>query len=134
MSAHLPVSVRRLAVVVATALALAGPATGASGTASLRIVYRANADAAPLVLTLRCNPPRGTVRQPALACRRLTSGGRALFAPTPSGVACSQIYSGPQSAVVTGTLAGRRLWARFTRRDGCEVDRWARVAFLLPQT
>jgi hypothetical protein len=56
-----------------------------------------------------------------------------LFAPTPPGVACSQIYGGPQTAVVTGTLAGRGLWARFARRDGCEVERWNRIAFLLPR-
>ena len=136
MPAHLPLSVRRTAVfAVATALGLAVTGAGASatGTTSLRIVYRASADAKPLAFTLGCGPPRGTVRQPAIACRRLASGGRALFAPTPPGVACSQIYGGPQTAVVTGTLAGRALWARFARRDGCEVDRWNRIAFLLPR-
>ena len=51
--------------------------------------------------------------------------------PTPRDKACSMIYGGPQQAVVSGTLAGRRVWARFTRRDGCEIARWNRVAFLL---
>jgi hypothetical protein len=115
------------------AIAFAATAHGAGGTTSLRIVFRATAGAPAHVATLRCNPPRGTVPRPAAACRRLATTGRALFAPTPPGVACTQIYGGPQIAVVTGTLAGRRLWARFMRRDGCEVERWNRIAFLLPR-
>ena len=75
---------------------------------------------------------RGDRCEPGAACRRLLAAGRAIFAPTPPGTACTQIYGGPQIAVVTGTLAGRRVWARFRRRDGCEVARWNRVAFLLP--
>jgi hypothetical protein len=136
MPANLPVIVRSVAVVaVATALGLVvvGTATGAVGSTSLRIVYRSNADTKPLSFTLRCGPAGGTVRLPVTACRRLAAGGRALFAPTPPGVACSQVYGGPQTAIVTGTLAGHRLWARFTRRDGCEVERWNRVAFLFPR-
>jgi len=116
-----------LLIAVAPSLAHA-----AGDSTSLRVVYSASAGAKPKVATLRCNPPRGTVARPAAACRRLTTAGRALFAPTPAGVACTQIYGGPQIAVVTGMLAGRRLWARFMRRDGCEVDRWNRVAFLFP--
>ena len=112
---------------------LSSVAPAATGGTSLRVVYRASAGALPHVATLRCDPPRGTVPRPAAACRRLAAGGRALFAPTPPGVACTQIYGGPQIAVITGTLAGRQLWASFRRRDGCEVDRWNRVAFLLPK-
>ena len=41
------------------------------------------------------------------------------------------IYGGPQVALVTGTLRGVKVWARFRRRDGCEIARWNRVAFLL---
>ena len=59
------------------------------------------------------------------------AAGRGIFAPTPPGAACTQIYGGPQQAVVTGTLAGSRVWARFMRRNGCEIGRWNRVTFLL---
>jgi hypothetical protein len=52
------------------------------------------------------------------------------FAPVPVGIACTMIYGGPQVAVVTGTYAGRRVWARFRRTDGCQVHRWDRVSFL----
>jgi hypothetical protein len=67
----------------------------------------------------------------AAACARLETGGRALFAPTPRGILCTDIYGGPQVAFVKGTLDGRHLWARFSRSDGCQIARWSRIAFLL---
>jgi len=124
---------RTALAVIAVAL-WAGAAQAAGGTTSLRIAVRATPDATPRVLTLHCNPARGTVPRPGAACRRLLAAGRAIFAPTPAGTACSQIYGGPQLAVVTGMLAGRKVWATFRRRDGCEVARWNRVAFLLGQS
>jgi len=130
MHPPLPVRARSLGLALAIAAA-ASTAHAASSTTSLRIVYRANSGARPHVTTLHCDPPRGIVPRPAAACRRLAAGGRALFAPTPPGVACTQIYGGPQVALVTGTLSGRRIWARFARRDGCETERWNRIAFLL---
>ncbi|MEP6893792.1 MAG: hypothetical protein ABI927_08445, partial [Gaiellaceae bacterium] len=65
------------------------------------------------------------------ACSRLLAAGRAIFAPTPRGIACTQIYGGTPEAFVTGTLRGVKVWARFRRRDGCEIARWNRVGFLL---
>jgi hypothetical protein len=44
---------------------------------------------------------------------------------------CSQIFSGPQVALVTGIYRGRHVWARFRRTDSCQTDRWNRIAFLL---
>jgi hypothetical protein len=119
----------RALVAVGVALTC-GTALAAGGTTSLRVVYRPVPGAPARMLTLRCNPPAGSVARPAAACRRLATLGRAAFAPTPAGTACTQIYGGPQVAVVTGTLGGQRLWARFTRRDGCEVARWSRISFL----
>jgi hypothetical protein len=124
------VGVRTLVVATALVFLSANGALGSGGATSLRIVVRANPDAPAHVATLRCNPSGGTVLHPAQACRRLLAAGRAIFAPTPPGTACTQIYGGPQVALVTGTLAGLRVWARFPRRDGCEVARWNRVAFL----
>jgi hypothetical protein len=69
----------------------------------------------------------------ARTCARLEDGGRALFMPTPRGILCTDIYGGPQVAFVRGTMDGRRIWARFSRNDGCQISRWGRVAFLLRQ-
>jgi hypothetical protein len=68
------------------------------------------------------------VRCPGPAyCAKLT---RAAFAPVPPQTVCTMVYGGPQQALVTGTLGGRKLSARFKRTDGCETARWNRLAFL----
>jgi Subtilisin inhibitor-like len=80
--------------------------------------------------TLRCGPAGGTFAHPARACVKLARL-RAPFAPVPRNAVCSDIYGGPSVARVTGVFRGRRIWAVFRRRNGCEIGRWNRVAFLL---
>jgi Subtilisin inhibitor-like len=81
--------------------------------------------------TLRCAPVRGTLPHRAGACAKLARIARP-FAPVPTGVACSDIYGGPQVARVAGTFRGRGVRATFNRRDGCEIARWDAVRFLFP--
>jgi Subtilisin inhibitor-like len=121
------------------AFALIACAAGAAGTSqgetSLTVVYWANgADTAtPERWTLRCNPPRGTLPRPAVACRRLAADGRKLIAHVGGGQACTQIWGGPQTARVIGRVLGERVWASFSRADGCQISRWQRVSpWLLP--
>ncbi len=83
------------------------------------------------VYTLRCAPAGGTLPHRAAACRNLLRL-RTPFAPTPKGSACTQIYGGPQTALVTGRLRGKLVRAGFSRTDGCEIARWNRVRFLFP--
>ena len=45
--------------------------------------------------------------------------------------ACTQIYGGPQTARVTGTIDGVKLDRRFTRTNGCEIADFTRAAALL---
>ncbi len=124
---------RAALTVLAAAAIVVLPAAAQAGAIDLRIAYRATDTAAPQMLTLRCDPARGTVSHPAAACLRLRAIGAGAFAPTPRGMrACSQIYGGPMTAVVTGSYYGRTVWARLTRSDGCAVARWTRVAFLFP--
>jgi len=119
------------AVLSACALALAATPS----TTSLRVTFwenGANPDSS-VTWTLRCNPPRGSLRRPAAACRRLAAGGVKLFAPSPTNAVCTEIYGGPQQARVVGTLAGKRIWAAFARTNGCAIGRWNRVSpWLLP--
>ena len=51
--------------------------------------------------------------------------------PTAGDVACTDIFGGPQTATISGTLNARRVSARFSRSNGCEVARWEKVAPLL---
>lgn len=79
---------------------------------------------------LTCDPAGGDHPSPATACgtlRRLD----APFAEAPADRACTEIYGGPQVAVVTGFHDRRQVSARFTRTDGCQIARWDRLADVL---
>ncbi len=121
-----------LAAVAASVLAFAGPGAGEGGT-DLRIrVWNEGRDGRPAqTFTLRCDPAGGSIRQPATACRKLKALRRP-FAPLPKDVVCTQIYGGPQEALVTGRHAGRKVWVLLTLRDGCRIERWRTLSFLTP--
>jgi hypothetical protein len=126
-----------LLLTLAAALVACGSSSAAetAPTTSLTVTYWPNGmgAAGKRTWTVACAPARGTLARPAAACRRLKAGGVKLFAPTPKNVACTQIYGGPQVARVVGTVKGQRVSASFSRRDGCEISRWARLSpWLLP--
>jgi len=119
------------AVLSACSLALAATPPGTS----LRVTYWEDGakTGSSVTWTLRCKPARGSLRRPAVACRRLAAGGFKLFAPIPSDSVCTEIYGGPQRARVVGIVAGKRVWASFARTNGCHIARWNRVSpWLLP--
>lgn len=121
-----------LAAIAVVAVTQAHAVTS-SGT-SLRVIYWKDGAVvkATSTWTLRC-PPGGTLPRPAVACKRLVRGGPTLFAPLPKGIVCTEIYGGPQKARVVGTVGGKRIWATFTRQNGCHIDRWNRLSpWLLP--
>ena len=129
----------RLAVGVAIgALALvsgsAVPAAPALET-SLVVTYWPEGDMSSKRVrwTLRCDPAGGTLPRPARACAKLAAGGVKLFAPIPPNTACTEIYGGPQKARVVGVVGGKRVWASFSRENGCHIGRWQRLSpWLLP--
>jgi hypothetical protein len=105
----------------------------ASASTSLNVTVWPNGQGEPpkRVYTLRCNPLGGTLPKRAEACAKLARMTRP-FAPTPKDVACTEIYGGPQQALITGRLRGYTVRASFSRRNGCEIARWNRVRFLFP--
>jgi hypothetical protein len=114
--------------VLAASFLLAGAAE--PGATDLRITVWPQGKPGPSTQrTLRCDPAAGTLARPARACRRLGAAAKP-FAPIPPDTACTQIYGGPQVALVAGTYHRTRIWTRFQRRNGCEIDRWNRLAFL----
>ena len=115
-------------LVALVALALAGPSS-AQLTVTVWFGGRAHASRS---WTLQCSPIGGTLPRRAAACAGLARLGAGVFAPVPPETVCSQIYGGPQVGVVRGLFRGRRVRATFTRRNGCEIARWNRVAFLFP--
>ena len=72
-------------------------------------------------------------RSPATAaCRRLLARPPWPFAPTPATSRAGRSTAGRRTRLVTGTLRGAEACGRdLRRRDGCEIARWNRVAFLL---
>jgi hypothetical protein len=96
--------------------------------------------AAELTVVARPDGPDGRVRKRSIECERLgTSAPEApcrglsveRLAPVPPTTACAEIYGGPATARVTGTLRGERVEAEFSRVDACEIERWDRNAALL---
>lgn len=79
-------------------------------------------------LHLRCTRP-----DQSMACGAAAGVSAADLRPTPTGIACSQIFRGPQTATIVGVLRGQRVNARFSRVNGCEVKRWNGVADLLDE-
>jgi hypothetical protein len=79
---------------------------------------------------LTCDPPGGNHTRPDEACAALARQEAAL-APVPGDAICTQIFGGPQEARVFGTVSGREVDAVFSRTNGCEIDRWDKLALLL---
>ena len=130
MRAAAPLAVLVAALVASTAALGAGPST-----TSLRVTYWEDGavTSKSVTWTLRCDPASGSLARPARACTRLAAGGVKLFAPLRKDMVCTELYGGPQRARVVGTVDGKRVWATFTRRDGCEIDRWQRISpWLVP--
>ena len=58
---------------------------------------------------------------------------RRAFEPVSKRTVCTDIFGGPQTASVEGTLRGDAISARFSRRNGCEIARWKLAAPLLDE-
>ncbi|MEA2380441.1 MAG: hypothetical protein QOH72_412 [Solirubrobacteraceae bacterium] len=47
--------------------------------------------------------------------------------------ACTQIFGGPERALVSGAIGTRRIRRAFSRTDGCKTADWRRAMPLLPR-
>lgn len=107
-----------------------------AGSTELSITYRADEMAAPVVMTLTCEPTGGDHPRAAAACDSLAtaSAGGDPFAAPAGDMACTQIYGGPQTAAVVGTRNGSAVNAQFSRVNGCEIARWDALEPVLSPT
>lgn len=85
----------------------------------------------PGAWTLTCSPAGGDHPDPEAACAALADAGADVFAPVPADRPCTMIYGGPETATVTGHIEQTPVDAEFNRVNGCEIDRWERLAPLL---
>lgn len=118
---------------LALALALGAPAAAAAAGTELKITFwpEGQGHGASSAWTLRCAPPGGTLPRADAACDRL-GASRNPFAPIPKNQVCTEIYGGPQEAIVAGRYQGRRIWIRLRRTNGCEIARFYGLRFLVP--
>ena len=121
-----------LAVACGSATGAASGDPGAPKPSALTISVAAHQGATPRRVTLTCAPAKagGTHPEPQAACTALARA-KAPFAPVPAGIACSMIYSGPQTASITGTWDGKRVSATYSRDNGCQTARWNKIAPVL---
>jgi aminoglycoside phosphotransferase (APT) family kinase protein len=79
--------------------------------------------------------PGSTLPDAPAALAAVEQFGGEIFFPVPNPYRiCTQQYGGPQVAVVAGWFHGRKVSARFSRTDGCEIARWRTMAALLGGT
>jgi subtilisin inhibitor-like len=121
-----------VAVLVA-ALLTSGAAAGTPATRLAISVYpNGTADSSAVEhYRLQCGPAEGTVPRPVRACRVLAVLAHP-FARIGARTMCAQVIAGPQEAVVTGILRGRRITAHLSLTSSCETQRWRRVSAVVP--
>ena len=130
---------RRFASTLA-AVALVPALTAAGGDDSVHLTVTFSREpGVRRVAHLRCGPSGASAdgflrdvgaRRACTAARRLA--GFLAGKPDPNR-ACTQIFGGPERALVTGTIRTRRIRRAFARTDGCRTADWRHAMPLLPR-
>jgi hypothetical protein len=122
--------VKAVAALAVVAIALAG--CGEEETAT-------SPAAADTELTLRLDTGDGEVQEASLTCPGGDADACAAIdalpedptAAVPADTACTQVYGGPTTLSVEGTLRGEDVSAVFDRTDGCQIERFDRFSDVL---
>jgi hypothetical protein len=72
----------------------------------------------------------GTPRESAV-CAEASALEPSDVEPVDPETACTQLFGGAETARLRGRVRGRAVDARFSRSNGCEIERWDNVAALL---
>ncbi len=88
---------------------------------------------------LTCRPDNSAAtgdlaKLPSIArlCREARALAPLLTEEPPARRACTQIYGGPETARVRGTVAGHTIDRTFSRHDGCAIEDFERIKPILP--
>ena len=73
-----------------------------------------------------CSTPREST-----VCAEASALEPSDVAPVDPATACTQLFGGPETARLLGRVRSRAVDARFSRSNGCEIERWDNVAALL---
>ncbi|MBI1352683.1 MAG: hypothetical protein GC156_16405 [Actinomycetales bacterium] len=127
---------RRLMMTVLLALAcavspLAGAPSASAASSPDRLVITVRPTPGERVTwALTCHPTGGSHPNARRACRTLDRIPDALVVK-PNNLMCTQIWSGPERARVTGTWDGRRVDMSFARNEGCATATWNQYGAVL---
>ena len=102
------------------------PGAGEDAATSLEVTLDADGSTgggAPLTEELECPGADG--------CEALEGVSAADFEPVGPNQACTEIFGGPETATIEGTLEGEEVEATLTRANGCEIDRFGTFVPLL---
>jgi hypothetical protein len=99
--------------------------------ANLDVVVRPEGSGGPeMINTIRC-ARFGAGAPGSPECSDLEGFTAEALAPTSAGTACAAIFGGPATATVRGAVLGKRVAARFSLENSCEIDRWERNSAIL---
>jgi hypothetical protein len=121
-----------LALICASLAACGDEAKSAGSSDVTKLTVRVDGDGRGPTkgLTLELTCAKGDENAACAAASKLAAAD---LAPTPANTACTQIYGGPETASIKGTLNGEPVDATFKRSDGCEIKRWDTVSPLLDE-
>lgn len=127
---------RRYAILVAAvALVAACGSASESGdgdtdppTTELAFVIDLGDGGEPQSVELDCATADGAEAQ---VCADLVAAHPDVFEFSDPGQPCTQIYGGPETIEVTGTVEGQAVEVDYSRENGCEIDRYDRIAEIL---
>jgi len=109
-------------------IVLAGCGSGSSSSSSSTSGSSKSTD---LTIKVSGAAPKHVTCPGSSECPRLEKTTVDDFAPVPGDVACSQIYGGDATARVEGKLNGDTVNADFNLHNGCEIERWNKLHWLL---
>jgi hypothetical protein len=128
----------------AVAVILLGVVASAGCGGAKDVIGRYGPQAASLDVVVRPEGPGGPETTNEVRCGRFGPGAPGspecselegftadALAPTRAGRACAAIFGGPATATVRGAVLGRRVDARFTLENSCEIERWRRNSVIL---
>lgn len=123
------------ALAAGIALASCSAAEPQASPTDLEIVVRNDGATVSGEYRLRCQGEQvgagSTLPTAEAACALLASNPAVLSPAANQNRICTEIYGGPDTAQITGTLAGRSVSVSFDRHNGCAIDDWAAAAPLL---
>lgn len=106
--------------------------TGSGSGDTYTVTLAADDTSPPTTWRLECEPAGGDHPDAAAACAAIKAAANP-FEPVPADMACTEIYGGPGVATVSGVRQGKRVEARYTRTNGCEISRWDAIGAVIPR-